>query len=82
MGFFDSLGESAKNVWNSGVRKIKEHQDEISAVGNALKKGAQIAGKGIETATNLANDAMAREMRANEVRERRAALEAQKRGGK
>ena len=75
MGFFDSLGESAKNVWNSGVRKIKEHQDEISAVGNALKKGAQIAGKGIETATNLANDAMAREMRANEVRERRAELE-------
>ena len=75
MGFFDSLGESAKNAWNSGVRKIKEHQDEINAVGNALKKGAQIAGKGIETATSLANDAMARGMRANEVRERRAELE-------
>ena len=83
MGFLETFGKKAieltGNAIKAGTKAVQDHKEEIAAVGSALKKGAQIAGTGLEKFNELAGQTIAREQRNAEYRQRHIEREIERR---
>ncbi len=76
MGFLDTLGKKAFEATGKAIKAsskaVKDHKEEIAAIGSALKKGADFTGNALCKTAELMGKTMEKQQRAidREIRRR------------